>query len=98
MAKIKTIEPLVEKALKYEPRARSDDYILILKVLSEFVTPEMSLEAVFINHVQLGIPSLESITRSRRKIQEQNPNLRDEKAVKIRHNEEIEYRKYARGE
>lgn len=96
MARIIKIEPLVKQVLIDEPQTRSDDYLLILKVLETFVTPTLSLDAVFKNHVILGIPSLETITRCRRKLQAIDPNLRDEKASSIRASEEEEFRKYAK--
>lgn len=97
MARISIIEPLVENILNDIPTTRSDDFILILEVLKTFVTPTLSLEAVFKNHVQLGIPSLETITRCRRKVQEKNPSLYEERSKKIRQQEEEKFKNYARG-
>lgn len=96
MPRIVKIEPLVKSALVNCPETRSDDYVLILKVLETFVTPTLTLDAVFKNHVLLGIPSLETITRCRRKLQANDPSLRDEKAEKIRAAEEVEFRKYSK--
>ena len=96
MARIKLIEPIVEQALIEEPATRGDNFLLYVAVLKKFIDPKMSLEDVFNNHVLLGIPSLESITRCRRKLQEQNPQLRDEKTSEIRSSEIDEYQKYAR--
>ena len=96
MAKITKIEPIVFRVLQDYPETRGDDHILILKVLETFVTPTMSLNAVFENHVLLGIPSLETITRCRRKLQAGHPDLRDETARKIRQEEVEEYRNYSR--
>ena len=96
MARIVKVEPLVKSALVNYPETRGDDYVLILKVLETFVTPTLSLDAVFKNHVILGIPSLETITRCRRKLQALDPSLRDEKAEKIRAEEEVEFRYYSK--
>lgn len=96
MAKIKTVEPLVMTALKEEPKTRGDNFFLYIAVLKNFIDPKMSLEAVCENHKTLGIPSLESITRCRRKIQEQNPELRDAAADKVRAEEEQEFIEYSR--
>lgn len=96
MARIMKIEPIVKMVLIDDPQTRSDDHILILRVLETFVTPELSLNAVFKNHVTLGIPSLETITRCRRKLQAAFPELRDEKAEKIRAEEEVEFRSYSK--
>ena len=96
MARIMKIEPLVKNVLVECPETRGDDYLLILKVLETFVTPTLTLDAVFKNHVLLGIPSLETITRCRRKLQAAFPELRDEKAEKIRAEEEVEFRSYSK--
>ena len=56
----------------------------------------MSLNDVFLNHKMLGIPSLESITRCRRKLQEKNPDLKDEVVSKLREQQEEEHINYSR--
>lgn len=96
MSKIKLIEPLVEEALITNRETRKDNFILYIEVLKHFINPQMSLENVFLNHKALGIPSLESITRCRRKLQEKNPDLKDNETALIRSIEEEQYRDYAR--
>lgn len=97
MARIHKIEPIVKKVLTEQPESRGDDFILILNVLKYFVaTSKYSLEQVFIYHKKIGLPSLETITRCRRKIQEQNPALRDEAAAAIRAQEQESFKNYAR--
>ena len=96
MSKVYYLEPMVEEALINKPITRADNFALYVEILNHFIDVKMSLQDVFLNHVALGIPSLESITRCRRKLQEKNPSLRDEKAVKIRAKEEEEYKDYAR--
>lgn len=96
MARINLIEPIVEQALIEEPATRRDNFLLYIAVLKKFIDTNMSLEDVFKNHVLLGIPALESITRCRRKLQEKNPQLRDKKASEIRSSEEEEYRNYSK--
>ena len=96
MAKIYQIEPLVEEALRKNPPTRGDNFLLYIDVLKKFIDPKMSLEAVFLNHAALGIPSLETITRCRRKLQERDPNLRDQKATAIRDSEKQEFEAYAK--
>lgn len=95
MARINLIEPLVEEALINNKACRGDNFILYLEVLKKYINLDLSIKDVFLNHINLGIPSLESITRARRKLQEVNPNLRDEKTLKIRSKEEQEYKDYA---
>lgn len=93
MAKIKQVEPLVYQVLDEQPETRSDDYLLLLEVLKTFVNSEISLESIFKNHVILGLPSLETITRCRRKLQERFSYLRANE--QIRASEEEEFREYA---
>ena len=95
MSRLKIIEPQVKEALINNVKTRGDNYILYLEVLKKYVDLNMSLNDVFKNHALLGIPSLESITRARRKLQERYPELRDEKISKIRSKEEAEHREYA---
>lgn len=95
MSKINLIEPVVEEALIQNPATRGDNFILYIEVLKKFVNVELPLDYVFANHKSLGVPALETITRCRRKLQELNPNLRDEKAKRIRHKEEESYKDYA---
>jgi len=96
MAKIKLIEPLVEEALITNKACRGDNFILYLYVLEKFIDLDLSIKDVFLNHNLLGIPSLESITRARRKLQEKHPELKDVQAALIREQEEQQYKEYAR--
>ena len=96
MARLNIIEPLVYEALVNNKASRGDNFILYLEVLKKYINLDMSIKSVFANHKDLGIPALETITRCRRKLQEKNPELRDEKAVEIRKAEEEEFKKYSR--
>lgn len=91
---IKKVEPIVLNALQENVNARYDDFVLIHEVLNHFVNEKMSLESVLIHHVELGLPSLETITRCRRKLQEKYPELRVDS--KYRRLKEREIRQYAR--
>lgn len=95
MARINKIEPLVEEALISNKSSRGDNFILYLEVLKKYIDTDLSLKDVFLHHRELGIPSLETITRCRRKLQEKNPELRDEAADQIRRKEEAEHYEYA---
>ena len=96
MAKITQIEPLVEKALAYHPETRGDNFLLYVEVLKHFIDTQLPLAYVFTHHKALGIPSLETITRCRRKLQELHPYLRDEKADAIRRQEAGAYKNYSK--
>lgn len=95
MARIKKVEKLVYASLVNKPETRSDDFLLILDVLKTFVSPNVSLETVMTYHKVLGIPSIETITRTRRKLQNEYPELVDAEAKKIRKKEEEEFFQYA---
>ena len=95
MAKCSILEPIVRDILTQYPETRDDDYLLILKVFDKFIdTTNLSVEAVFKNHVQLQLPSLHSITRVRRKIQE--IELFSDKGKKRRKEEIKDYKEYAK--
>lgn len=95
MARINKVEPFVYNALVDIPEARTDDFILILEVLKNFVTVEMSLATVLEHHIELGIPSFASILRIRRKLQKKYPELVNEKTAKMRTKAQKEYKEYA---
>jgi len=95
MAKINIVHQLVYEALKNNPETRADDFILIREVLSYWLSGEMSIDSLFLNHKQLGIPSFETITRCRRKIQEQYPELVNAEVEELREQEEGEFVQYA---
>lgn len=95
MARIKQAQKLVYKALVDHPETRADDHLLILEVLNNYVTTQMPLETIMRHHVELGIPSIETITRCRRLLQRQHPELVDEGAKRIRKEEEKEFKQYA---
>lgn len=95
MARIQNVQPLVYNALVDNPETRTDDFILVLEVLKNFVTPEMRLETVLEHHTELGLPSFASILRTRRKLQRKYPELVNEKAAEMREKAEKDYKDYA---
>lgn len=95
MAQCSILEPIVRDILTKYPETRDDDYLLILKVFDKFIdTTNLSVEAVFKNHAQLQLPSMHTITRVRRKIQENE--LFSEKGKKRRKEEIKDYKEYAK--
>lgn len=96
MARINTIHNKVKRILENNPETRSDDWLLILKVWEEYISTDIPVETLLKNHVQLDVPSFESIRRSRQKIQADNPHLVNEVARTIRKKEEAEFREYAK--
>lgn len=84
------LEKIVFKLLKEYPITRKDDFILIAGVYKMLgIDLNRSFKDVMKNHDKL--PSFESITRCRRKMQAKNEELIDKKTEKIRKEEELKY-------
>lgn len=100
----KTTHDLVKKILEQEPETRNSDMFLYAELVQR-IENEIGGDItgqpfcfVLCNLKELGLPSIESVGRARRKIQEQNPHLQSEKKVKkMREVQEEEYRKYSKG-
>lgn len=100
MSKLSKLEPVVKKVLTEYEETRSDDFKLIYAVYRELdffhTTKELFCE-IMLNHKQYNLPSFESITRCRRKLQNDYPELANEKTKEKRLNETAEYIDYAIG-
>lgn len=83
MKDIKNIHLLVEQELEVNKAARNSDITLYLAICQRMnpLSVHMEFETVFNNLKQLGIPKFETVSRCRRKVQEQNPLLRADKEV-----------------
>lgn len=92
-----TTEKRVENAMLEYPETRADDFQLVFRVYEQIVDYIKYLEfrEIANNHIEYGLPSFASITRARRKILAKHPELRDEKATKIRLKEQKEYLEYS---
>ena len=95
MAKIAKTQNIVLEILQENEETRKDDYILILEVFKRFVSPRTQIKTICCKHKQLGLPSVHTIVRVRRKLQELHPHLKDEETIKIRKEEEEKYKQYA---
>ena len=75
MSEIKKIKNMVERVLKDNPQARNDDYVLIAEIYKKYygINFAHGFLDIMLNHKRLGLPSFESITRARRKYQEEMP-------------------------
>lgn len=85
----------VKAILTERPETRDDDMKLYAIFVHKTVRISSSVgfyEALY-NHSKYNLPSYESVTRARRKVQEENPNLQGEKRTKRLEMEE-EYRQY----
>jgi hypothetical protein len=94
--RIETVAIKVEKILRENTWARNDDDILIYEYLKEMFGDNMpGVRDIFLHKKELGIPAFESITRARRKIQEDHEELRaTEKVQDIRYNRQKEVISY----
>ena len=98
MSKKKNIEALVLDALRTNIRARKDDFILYGSVLKRMgIDLGISLYTFLSTAREFyNAPSFESVTRCRRHIQEQMPELKDKETAEARQNEQYEFYKYSK--
>lgn len=89
---------LVENILRAHPVTRDDDFRLYVWACF-MIKPElmhMKFEQAMWFHDENGLPSYESITRARRKLQEQIPELRGKKYKERQARQEEYINKYGR--
>jgi hypothetical protein len=98
-----TVTDIVRLTLKQAPEARNSDntlYILVLKALGlqrGIDISSMSVLSFFMRMKELGIPSIETVGRCRRKIVELHPELAGNSTVEgHRMVNETVFRDYAR--
>ena len=93
------LEDVVKEVLTKYEETRKDDFKLIYCVYREinfkYITREPFWD-VMLNHDLYKLPSFESITRSRRKIQKDIPELAEEKTKKKRLEVTADYIDYSR--
>ncbi len=85
------LQPIVKEILEHNVIAREDDFILIGMVYYKLHPVDYTFSYIAKHHKELKLPSFESITRDRRKVQEAYPELVSEEAKEIRREEEIKY-------
>ncbi|MBO7733847.1 MAG: hypothetical protein J6S67_14890 [Methanobrevibacter sp.] len=96
---MKKTTKLVKTILRDYPIARDSDYYLYIRVMKELNPKacEMKFEEVFTNLKELGLPLYDSVSRARRKLQAEFPELQGSDKVKdFRTEREEEFREYAR--
>ena len=99
MDSLKTIEGKVKSVLQKNEDARNDDMVLYLALCNLYLKDAgtMPLAEIMTRHKELGLPSFESVGRTRRKLQEKYPELLGNTRVRlIRAAGEKAYRKYAK--
>ena len=95
---IQTMEKIVLEILEKSTLARKDDYVLMWLVC-EKLKPEIvekPFADVMYNHNNLGLPNWESVTRCRRKIQHNRPDLVEKETARRRYNRIEEFKSYAK--
>lgn len=99
--KIHKLEDVVRPILETNIVSRGDDFELVLRVYESLLgysdyIDEMSFRELMHNHIALDLPPFESITRCRRKLQQEYPELRPSEDIQlIRANETATYIEYA---
>lgn len=105
MKKLLNTTKLVKEILTDKPETRNDDNLLWLESVRAVVKnfkygnkmTELTFAYVLKNIHSLGLPSFESVSRSRRKLQEKYPELRGSEYVRRKRSErEKVYREYAK--
>lgn len=101
ITELKTTTLLVKEILKTVPETRSNDKLLYYRLCEKKNNLALSMPfgMVLLNLDEFRIPSIETVGRCRRKLQEQHPELRANSNVEAGRmlNEEA-FREYARGE
>lgn len=98
MEQLETIEANVKSVLEQDEDARNDDMTLYLRVCDVYVKDmgDVPFATVMLQYKLFGLPNFESVSRIRRKLQKQNPELLGSTRIqKQRTRQEQLYRKYA---
>ena len=99
MKNLKTIEAKVKTILLKNEDARNDDMVLYLALCNMCLknAGAMPLAEIMTQYQYLGLPSFESVGRTRRKLQAKYPELLgDVRIQRLRATGEKAYRHYAR--
>ena len=91
---IKQIQSVVKKVLIIDEKSRKNDNHLICETMRRMgFNIERSFKDVMNDNLT---PSFESITRARRKLQQEHPNLKDNYVAQLRVQQEEIYREFSR--
>lgn len=94
--RLEKIEDYVIQVLECNYHTRQDDFILYGAVLKRMgIDINLSLRELFANSKNYNLPAMESVTRARRKVQEERLELCDPKTVVCRQEKITDYMKYA---
>lgn len=91
---MKQVTACIHAELRSNEAARKNDNALIIGVLHRLgIDTSVPFDQLVMNPHR---PNFESITRARRKVQEEFPELRDKVTVSQRKERELAFRKYAK--
>lgn len=78
MVEIYRVQDIVRTSLEEVPATRNSDTLLYVDVCNRInpIAMHMSFSEVMLGRKELGLPKFESVERVRRKLQEQNEELR----------------------
>ena len=97
---LKDLEKVVRKILTDEPKTRGDDDLLYIKVLEQrkIKLTDYNAKSFILNYRKLGIPTIETVGRCRRKVQEKNETLKPTPQIELKRKKlERSYYNYALG-
>ena len=101
MRNLKTIEKKVKAILEKNGDARNDDMVLYLALCNVCLKDAgaMPLAEIMTQHKYLGLPSFESVSRTRRRLQARHPELLGSLPVQAKRMAgEKAYRRYSKGQ
>ena len=96
---IETTEDLVKRILEKSKKARNSDEYLYVRVIKELYPDALNypFEWVMLNVRKCGLPCYETVSRERRKIQAEHPELWSNETVRrYRREAEEVFKEYAR--
>ena len=78
MEKLKDLEKRVRKILKNNPSTRGDDDLLYSYILDDLKvdTSKFNVQGFLLSYRKMGIPTIETVGRCRRKIQSKDETLK----------------------
>lgn len=91
------LEHVVKEVLEESIEARNDNFKLVLKVYEKLNVPvKFQFMDLMLEHSKYNLPSIESVTRARRKVVEKHPELKEtEEVKKLREVQEDRHIQYA---
>lgn len=95
----KTIESMVKTELEKNERSRKDDMFLYYRICvqkSDKDVAHLAFGNVMRNYKEFGLPTFETVRRTRQKVQERFPYLKDNETVIKRAEAESDYLDYVR--